>query len=184
MFRKSHDLATKSCPGSPWVWDRPPWSWHCYSLLWSCQIQMSPRTQTRPCRSLWLFWHCRDPCMETAGRSQVTGLQRWEDLGQIGRWFTVWSTRWTTETTSLFAMEMMGYRGWVWKGPWYPSVQGIDTNVIRCHTDRIILEVITCCYWVSIDLLTLCHWLTPKEQKGRILIMNILHMLIMIRARQ
>ena len=79
-------LATTSCTWSPWVWDRPPWSWHCYSLLCSCQIQMSSKTQTRSCRSIWLFWPCRDPCMEIAGRSQVTGLQRWEDLGERRRW--------------------------------------------------------------------------------------------------
>ena len=96
---------------------------------------------------------------------------------------TVWSTRWTTKTTILFAIEMVGVQGGECeKALWYPSVQGIIINVIRCHSNRIILEIITCCYWISIDPLTLYHWLTPKEQKGRIFIMNILHMLRMIRA--
>ena len=133
-------LITKSCTRSPCAWDNLPWSLHCYSLLCICQIQICPITQTQPCRNIWLVCPCRDPCMEIAGRSQVTGLQRWEVLGQIGRWSSVWFTRWTMETTTLFAIEMVGVQGGECeKALWYPSVQGIITNVIRCHTDRIIL---------------------------------------------
>ena len=56
---------------------------------------------------------------------------------------TVWSIRWTTETTPLFAIEMVGVQGGECeKALWYPSVQGIITKVIRCHSNRIILEII------------------------------------------